>query len=69
MGINMYRYANCCIGRPTLLRDQYGRTYRGTVERVTPNGLYFRAPGLSVGYFPFWAITSLFLLSIPFWFY
>ncbi|ERJ11836.1 hypothetical protein [Haloplasma contractile] len=64
----MYSHACSCIGRPTVLRTRAGRTYRGYVERVTPRGVYYRAKGLSVGFFPFFSIASIVLLSALFWY-
>ncbi|WP_085520984.1 hypothetical protein [Tuberibacillus sp. Marseille-P3662] len=64
-----YMYHKACdyYGKPVEIVDCYGHCYRGVLKDVTPQGVYLATEG-SGFFFPFFAITSLVLLTSLFFF-
>lgn len=67
MGQSHYHTACKYVGRPVEIRDCYGKCYRGTLEYVTPHGVYL-STGSGGVFFPFFAIVSLVLIASLFFF-
>ncbi|MEI3607062.1 hypothetical protein SPD48_15290 [Pseudogracilibacillus sp. SE30717A] len=58
----LYRTASEYINSPVEIRDYYGESYRGTLEYVTPDGVYLDTGSDGI-FFPFLTIASLVLLG------
>jgi len=64
-----YLYHHACkyYRKPVEVKDYDGKCYRGVLTDVTPRGIYVSS-GRGGSFFPFFAITSLVLLTSLFFF-